>query len=1075
MKKKLLSRMLVGTLVVAQVLSGSQFKTYSIKAATVDSDRWKLVWSDEFGGNEIDSTKWGHELGFIRNNEPQEYTADPKNSYVKDGNLVIETLKEGDRYTSASLMTKGKYDVKYGRIEMRAKLPSGPAIWPAFWTLGANIDSINWPVSGEIDILEMWGGASGEHSGDRKAFANAHWSEDGTPNGYRNAGTHYAELPDKAKLSEDYHIYAVEWSSTEIKWFLDDNNFYTLPIDTPGLIDGFNHPHYILVNTAISPNIGGDYSTNTYPQKYEIDYVRVYQEEKSNGEVLNGSFDEDFKNWTSLGAEITSEAAEGEKVVKINAGGKVEQTITGLHSNNIYTLEAIVKTEEAAKARLEVKGITEGGLADYTEASEGEFTKITTTFVTGSNNSAVSIAMSNSGESGIVYADSFGLSRKTKGGFGYINGGFEKGMEPSLSYNNKAVLVDHDAFSGSKAIYIPKMTNDGTSIQQDIIGLLPSTKYTFSAMVKATPTEGTGFIFGVKNHGFDEQTTWFDSTEFVGYKKATVEFTTGPGSTSANVFLYAGWGAEIYMDDLTIEGYGIENILLEQSEFKAVENCTLAINIKRSGAALNKAGEYEVVLPAGWEVIGDTKFLAGSELETITVVVPENLSVSKYALRIKAISEGALIGDIFTSVSIQKPIDVINVKASAATEGATNKWATSVILANNSPSVKIGGTLTLVAPENLAEKVAPVTFSEVAAAGTTIVNFPMPIMLDTDSVDMEFKVTLDNGYSENFRKTVNVLFADKSNAAPVIDGVIDTASEWSNSAVFNLNKVEQTAGSIPHYDPAKLNGTGYVTWDDNNLYVSVLVKDEIHHQPNSGGNIWQGDGIQFAIDPERATGVTGQSHYEYGFALSQEGEQKWSWRAAYGRATGELTDVQANIKRDEANKTTAYEIAVPLNSILADGKKLGSANELGFSLVINNSDGEDTGRGFIQYCGGIARDKDVKNQGSLILSAKPITIENLTNSTLIKRGEEAKVRVRATNNTLNDKPLALIVVLFDQNNRMVSYGASQTSLKSKEQQELEVMMTLPASGNYKIKYLLWDSLDGQQAVEGVDPGEINVN
>lgn len=247
------------------------------RKSVVETKHWKMIWSDEFEKDEIDLDKWDYELGFVRNNEPQEYTREPKNSYIENGCLIIKTIKDGDKFTSASLMTKGRFDVKYGRIEMRAKLPGGPAIWPAFWTLGAHFPETPWPACGEIDIMEMWGG-EGDHAGEGKVFGNAHWTEDGTAAGYKNLGDNYTELPSKAKLSEDFHIYAVEWDADEIKWYFDDNNYLTMQISTEGAKACFNVPHYILVNTAISPEIGGDYHVNSYPQKYFIDYVRVYQQ-----------------------------------------------------------------------------------------------------------------------------------------------------------------------------------------------------------------------------------------------------------------------------------------------------------------------------------------------------------------------------------------------------------------------------------------------------------------------------------------------------------------------------------------------------------------------------------------------------------------------------------------------------------------------------------------------------------------------------------------------------------------------------------------------------------------------------
>ena len=122
--------------------------------------RGALLFEDTFDGTAVDETKWGYETGFVRNDEPQWYQ--PANASVSNGILTIEARREraGEaRYTSASLCTLGKFSFTYGHVEMRAKLPDGKSVWPAFWMLGTNIVSrgTGWPKCGEIDIMEYWG------------------------------------------------------------------------------------------------------------------------------------------------------------------------------------------------------------------------------------------------------------------------------------------------------------------------------------------------------------------------------------------------------------------------------------------------------------------------------------------------------------------------------------------------------------------------------------------------------------------------------------------------------------------------------------------------------------------------------------------------------------------------------------------------------------------------------------------------------------------------------------------------------------------------------------------------------
>jgi len=249
------------------------------------SAAWQLAWSDEFNGPNIDTATWGYEIGFIRNNELQYYTSRTNNARIESGNLVIECKREsfnGAQYTSASLNTSGKKSFKYGRIEMRAKLPYSKGLWPAFWTLGQNINTVGWPACGEIDIMEMIGGGVGF---DDKTYGTVHWDN----GGHQGNGSSYQLT--SGKLADAYHIYAVEWDSTQIKWFFDSVNYHTVNITDPQFSE-LQAPHYILLNCAIGgswPDSVGKTpdATTVLPQKYYIDYVRVYNWAPDSNLALN--------------------------------------------------------------------------------------------------------------------------------------------------------------------------------------------------------------------------------------------------------------------------------------------------------------------------------------------------------------------------------------------------------------------------------------------------------------------------------------------------------------------------------------------------------------------------------------------------------------------------------------------------------------------------------------------------------------------------------------------------------------------------------------------------------------------
>lgn len=281
---------------------------------------WELVWSDEFEGSSIDEAKWAHEVDCAGggNQESQCYTADAANSYVADGILNIVALKapEGAEkpYTSARLSTKGKADFTFGRIEMRAKLPSGQGSWPAFWMLPSdNVYGI-WPRSGEIDIVEAVNLKAADADGNSEAHVHGtlHYGREWPKN--EQSGKSY-QLPDGVNPADDFHTYAIEWQQGEIRWYVDDYLYATqrrseLRYNAKGEAVGlaykgwfteyydqssgelalswsdapFDEKFHLIVNFAVGGNwpvsvneTGIDDSAFSESNKYQIDFVRVYQ------------------------------------------------------------------------------------------------------------------------------------------------------------------------------------------------------------------------------------------------------------------------------------------------------------------------------------------------------------------------------------------------------------------------------------------------------------------------------------------------------------------------------------------------------------------------------------------------------------------------------------------------------------------------------------------------------------------------------------------------------------------------------------------------------------------------------
>jgi beta-glucanase (GH16 family) len=262
--------------------------------STAGAADWKLVWSDEFDSPGLpDPGRWRYETGFAYNHEKQYYTVRSENARIENGVLVIEGRKEKYNasaadpkgqsnplpgaskgqttadYTSARLTTRGKAAWTYGRIEVRAKLPTGRGTWPAIWTLGSNIDQTGWPTCGEIDIMEFVGFDPGI------VHANIHTKK---YNHVMKTGKgDKISVPDASRA---FHVYAVEWDAEKMDFFVDAQKYFTYRNEGTGSDAWpYDKDQYLILNLAIGGDWGGQKGVDDriFPARYEIDYVRVYQ------------------------------------------------------------------------------------------------------------------------------------------------------------------------------------------------------------------------------------------------------------------------------------------------------------------------------------------------------------------------------------------------------------------------------------------------------------------------------------------------------------------------------------------------------------------------------------------------------------------------------------------------------------------------------------------------------------------------------------------------------------------------------------------------------------------------------
>ncbi len=291
---------------------------------------WQLVWADEFDGPTINEDNWTIETGNGAdrgipgwgNNEMEYYTDSQDNVFIEDGNLIFQALEEEKTftvdgteyttdYTSGKMVTSDKISMKYGKIEARVKLPSGQGIWPAFWLLGEDIGTVGWPTCGEIDILEYIG------SDVETIHGTVHGPVSSGPgiNGHVELDT---------DLSEDYHIFSIEWDEDEVEFYIDDILYHIVNKDEVILEYGpdewvYDHPYYIILNLAVGGNWpGAPDETTTFPKQLAFDYIRIYEDKNPDSidgqEVIDteyekpatapgvaglsdGTFDEDGSGW----------------------------------------------------------------------------------------------------------------------------------------------------------------------------------------------------------------------------------------------------------------------------------------------------------------------------------------------------------------------------------------------------------------------------------------------------------------------------------------------------------------------------------------------------------------------------------------------------------------------------------------------------------------------------------------------------------------------------------------------------------------------------------------------------------
>ncbi len=275
-----LIKILTVIVIAATGLSACKNGGTGSKISTPELEGWELAWADEFDYTGLpDSTAWDYDVGGHGwgNQEKQFYTkARAENARVENGMLIIEARKEkmdSNDYTSARLVTRGKNESLYGRFEIRAKLPRGIGTWPAIWMLAAeqSYGDSYWPHNGEIDIMEHVGYNQGLIHGSTHSLKY-----------YWQVGTQRTDTIFSADVSDAFHNYVMEWYPDKIQVFMDDSLYFTSTNDNTGWEAWpFDRPFYLILNIAVGGAWGGQKGIDDaiWPQRMEVDYVRVYRKQ----------------------------------------------------------------------------------------------------------------------------------------------------------------------------------------------------------------------------------------------------------------------------------------------------------------------------------------------------------------------------------------------------------------------------------------------------------------------------------------------------------------------------------------------------------------------------------------------------------------------------------------------------------------------------------------------------------------------------------------------------------------------------------------------------------------------------
>ena len=711
----------------------------------VNNTNWELVWNDEFSNNEIDKIRWSFEEGYVRNYEPQFYTTEVKNIRIEDGNLVLSALREDDAtYTSASINTNESFNFQYGRIEMKAKLPKGPGMQPIAWLMTSNYNPEKWDKNGQITIFNMLGGNTEDEGDDSCVQGGIEYKLGQEKKSTINKADYV--LSDGSLFADDYHVFAVEWSTERIEWFVDGVKYHSIEISSEKLIKAFNIEKFLNISLSMSLDKGGDKDNNQYPQDMYVDYIRVYrQKDKHNGQLLNGDFNDGVAFWDtedSIETVYYDKATDSSSfVLKLLGGNRISQNVTGLHSYAVYELRAKLFNEAGALTVIGIKGAGVDSHVGEVIISDEGVKEIVLKVLTGSDVDESQIYIMNNGN-GVAYIDEVSIEMLQETTSNIRNGSFEA-METKqfTSPNNRVMFTDKNPYTGKKAAYLPAV-DKGTSLEYRLNDLMPYSTYTISMMVQQVKDDanGQGGILGVRNHdGARAQFVECSSSEYGEYKEATLTFTTGKVDLNKVLYFSVGHKGEAYIDDLHISGPGIPNVYTEEKQLSTTSGSLLPIDMMKTKEIGDKAIEYELFLPEGFEYVKKETLDIYKGIDRLFIQLPSKLRRDKFTIKMIASSEGERISESFITVNVLDAYTVENMTAKVANTSLFQSYEVVVPITNNSTSEELELTL-----QGLSHPLANTVTLTVEPNTTKTVLLPLNKFPTEENVTFKMKVLSDN-------------------------------------------------------------------------------------------------------------------------------------------------------------------------------------------------------------------------------------------------------------------------------------------------------------------------------------------